>query len=128
VWADFSCPGDAEHLDGDLLMACGTGKDADQPYLLAAPEIVDGVAGARAGNRRGAAQWEVELQLDEEATRAFAELTAELVRTYAPIGIVLDDVVLAAPAVQEPVSNGVVRLAGDYTEDEAEALADRLAP
>lgn len=127
AWAGFTCPAEAVGLDGDLLMACGTGDDAERSFLLGAPEITGGVAGAEVRNRNGAAQWEVELHLDEDATRAFAALTAELVPTYAPMGIVLDGVVLAAPAVQEPVDDGVVRLAGDYTEEEAEELADLLA-
>ncbi len=128
AWAGFSCPAEAVGLDDDLLMACGTGDESDQPFLLGAPEITGGVAAARTVHRSGAAQWEVELELDEDATEAFAALTAELVPTYAQIGIVLDGVVLAAPAVQEPVSDGLVRLAGDYTEEEARELAGRIAP
>jgi preprotein translocase subunit SecD len=128
AWARFTCPGEAVELDDDLLMACGTSDDAERSFLLGAPEITGGVAEAEATHRNGTAQWVVELHLDEDAARAFAALTTELVSTYAPIGIVLDGVVLAAPAVQERVGDGVVRLAGDYTEDEAEELAEKLSP
>lgn len=126
AWAGFGCPGEPQRL-GDELMACGAGDDADQPYLLAAAEIVGGVESARPAHREGAAQWEVEIELDPAATKAFALLTADLVPHSDQLAIVLDEVVVAAPAVQTRITDGRVRLAGDYTEAEAEALAGRLS-
>ena len=128
AWADFRCPGEPRMIGGGLLMACGTDDDADQPYLLGAAEIVGGVESAEAICRERIDQWEVEVVLDAEATEAFAELTAELVPTSAQLAIVVDEEVVSAPAVQTEITDGVVRLAGDYTQADAETLADRIAP
>lgn len=128
AWEGFECPGEPQQLSGDRVLACGTGDDADQGYLLAAASFVGGIADAEPANHQGAAQWEVEVELDNDATRSFAALTADLVPNSAQIAIVLDEEVLAAPAVQTEITDGVFRLAGDYTEEEAEALADRLEP
>lgn len=128
AWAGFDCPGAPLRLDGDVLMACGHGDEADQPYLLAAAEIVGGVESAVPAHRSGAAQWEVAVELEPAATTAFADLTADLVANSGQLAIVVDAVVVAAPAVQTEITDGQVRLAGDYTETEAHELAGRLAP
>jgi preprotein translocase subunit SecD len=127
AWGGFRCPGEPQQLEDGVLMACGTGDETDQPYLLSEPDFVGGVESAVALRRERIDQWEVEIELDAEATDAFADLTAALVPTYAQLAIVLDDTVLSAPAVQTPVTDGAIRLAGDYTEAEAESLADKLA-
>ena len=128
AWARFSCPGEPEHLDGDLLMACGADDKADRPFLLGPAEIVGGVESAEAVDRERIDQWEVELRLEPGAAEEFAALTAELVPDSAQLAIVLDEEVVSAPAVQTEVTDGVIRLAGDYTEDDAERLADELDP
>ncbi len=128
AWARFRCPGEPQRLSGDLLMACGVDDEADRPYLLAEAEIVGGVVSAEATRRERIDQWEVEVELDEDAADAFDELTAALVPTSAQLAIVLRGTVVSAPAVQTRVSDGVVRLAGDYAEADAESLAARIAP
>ena len=128
AWSGFRCPGEPEQLENDVLMACGTGDESDQPYLLSEADFIGGVESAAALRRERIDQWEVEIELDAEATDAFAELTADLVPDSAQVAIVVDDTVVSAPAVQTEVTDGVVRLAGDYTEAEAETLADRIAP
>lgn len=127
AWEDFRCPGDPQELSDGLLMTCGAGDEEDQPYLLTAAEIVGGVASAEAVDRARIDQWEVEIELDTEGTARFADLTADLVPTSGQLAIVLDGTVVSAPAVQTIVTDGVIRLAGDYTRADAERLADQLA-
>ena len=43
------------------------------------------------------------------------------------LAIVLNGAVVSAPAVQEPISGGVLQITGSFTQEEAEALAASLA-
>ncbi len=64
----------------------------------------------------------VNVSLDSEGTKEFAEVTSELAPTHGRIAIVLDGVVNSAPAVQSVISNGEVSITGNFTLDEAKAL------
>jgi len=64
----------------------------------------------------------VNLELDDEGTKEFAEVTEELVATHGQIAIVLDGVVYSAPSVQSAITGGEVQITGDFTLEEANAL------
>ncbi len=64
----------------------------------------------------------VNLRLDSEGTRAFAEATEDLAPTKGQIVIILDGEVQSAPAVQSVISDGNVSITGGYTLDAAKQM------
>ncbi len=68
----------------------------------------------------------VDLRLDSEGTKAFAEATADLAADHGKIVIILDNEVQSAPAVQSEITDGSVAITGNYTEEDAQSLATIL--
>ena len=64
----------------------------------------------------------VNVSLDSDGAKKFAEVTSELAPTHGQIAIVLDGVVTSAPAVQSVISDGNVSITGNFTLDEAKGL------
>ena len=64
--------------------------------------------------------------LDEEGTTLLGELTAA--RVGDRIAIVVNGELMSAPVVQEAVTQGMARITGVMTMEEAEALASALTP
>ena len=63
----------------------------------------------------------VTIRFDEAGTRRFARATEENVnRRFA---IVLDDVVLSAPVIREPILGGYAQISGSFTVETANQLA-----
>ena len=70
--------------------------------------------------------YSVDLELDEEGTKLFGEVTTDLAPTNGQIAIVLDGVIKSAPAVQSAITNGQVSITGGgtsgFTLSEAQSL------
>lgn len=66
--------------------------------------------------------YSVNVKLDSEGTKDFAEVTKELAPTNGRIAIVLDGVVKSAPAVQSEITGGEVSITGKFTLNEAKSL------
>ena len=64
----------------------------------------------------------VNVSLDSEGSKEFAEVTSELAPTHGQIAIVLDGVVNSAPAVQSVIKDGNVSITGNFTLEQAKAL------
>ncbi len=64
----------------------------------------------------------VDLDLNNEATAAFAEVTTELAPTKGKIAIILDGAIQSAPAVQNAITDGNVSISGEYTLADASSL------
>lgn len=64
----------------------------------------------------------VNLTLNAEGTKAFAQASKDLLPTNGQIVILLDGVVQSAPAVQGEIDNGQVSITGNYTQTEAQEL------
>lgn len=80
------------------------------------------LASVAVGQNSNNADYAVNLRLNAEGTKKFAEVTKELAPTHGQIAIVLDGQVDSAPAVQSVISNGEVSITGNYTLDEAKQL------
>jgi preprotein translocase subunit SecD len=63
----------------------------------------------------------VSFRFNSAGTRQFAKLTAEKVGS--PFAVVLDDVVLAAPIIREPILGGSGQISGNFTVESANNLA-----
>jgi preprotein translocase subunit SecD len=67
----------------------------------------------------------VNITFDSRGGRAFGKVTQENVGK--PFAIILDNVVLSAPNIQEPILGGTARITGNYTVKTANELAVQLA-
>jgi hypothetical protein len=101
---------------------------ADRAKYLLGPLIVDGgdVDGAKAYEGPGGTGWAVDVQLTSEGSDALASATRASVDGR--IAMVVDGLVVSAPTVQQPVTVGMVIVAGRLSEAEAKRLAQRLDP
>jgi hypothetical protein len=73
--------------------------------------------------------WAVTVQLDDDATQAFTKFTTRLSGFGPPLdqaAIVINGVVVAAPAVAEAITTGQLQITGPFDQRDAEALARSL--
>ena len=88
-----------------------------------------GVADAIALQGQASSDWTVQVTLTAEAAATFEDVTRR-VSAFGPplnqLAIVLNDAVVTAPVVQEPIKGGVLQINGRFTQAEAEALATAL--
>jgi preprotein translocase subunit SecD len=111
-----------------ILVTCD--QEGTAKYLLA-PVAVEGssISDADSGVRQGTTTWVVTLQFDSEGTQQFTEVTTELAAQQPPLNqfaIVLDGIVVSAPAVSNPIPGGSAEITGDFTQQEASDLANVL--
>lgn len=66
----------------------------------------------------------VRLQFDNDGAKLFGELTTANVGKQ--IGIFLDGNLISSPVVQQPITDGTAIITGNFSTDEAKALATRL--
>ncbi len=64
----------------------------------------------------------VDVTLDAEGTKAFADATRDLAPDHGKIVIILDGEIQSAPAVQSEIDGGQVSITGNYTKEEAQSL------
>jgi preprotein translocase subunit SecD len=67
----------------------------------------------------------VSISFDSRGARSFAKVTRENVDK--PFAIILDDVVISAPNINEPILGGQARISGSFTVKSATELAVQLA-
>ena len=82
---------------------------------------IESTSVAQAGSSASGA-YAVNIKLNGEGSKIFADVTTELAPTNGRIAIVLDGVIQSAPAVQEPITGGQVSITGNFTIDEAQQL------
>ncbi len=72
----------------------------------------------------GLGQVVVKLQFNSEGTKLFSEITTANVGK--PVAIFLDGQLLSAPTVQQAITDGTAVISGNFTVDQAKALATSL--
>jgi protein-export membrane protein SecD/preprotein translocase SecF subunit len=127
----FDCrtlePGDTGSPEEPLVTCDRTGSAR---YLLG-PVAVAGteVSEAFAGIPQGGVNWQVSLDFTGAGADAWFETTSALTTLPPPqnqIAIVLDGLVVSAPVVQSAIPDGQTSITGDFTQEEAENLANVL--
>ncbi|MDI9589744.1 MAG: protein translocase subunit SecD [Acidobacteriota bacterium] len=112
--------------DADALAKIGAGtqgvrlKEGTYTPFMDGSSITSSAVAQASAQATGA--YAVNVSLDKDGAREFAEVTAELAPTHGQIAIVLDGVVNSAPAVQSVISDGNVSITGNFSLDEAKAL------
>jgi preprotein translocase subunit SecD len=136
-FAAFTCPEPGEIAEKVVdrsdrpLITC----DADGAKYLLSAAMIQGtqLTKAEAGIPQSQVQWVVDLTFDKTARETFAEVTRTIVNATSPItgqqkqfAIVLDGQVLSAPVVNGVIPNGQAQISGDFTQTEAQTLANSL--
>ena len=117
-------PGEGKTIGRDarrLKMADGSGS-----VVVEARAALDGerLADASAAFSSDTGAPVVHFRFDSEGALIFGELTRELVGR--PFAIVLDDEVLSAPVIREPILAGSGEISGNFTLDETNVLSALL--
>lgn len=93
------------------------------PYLVAKDSALDGgdIGHAGPGLTSDTKEPIASFRFNGRGTRRFAHITAENVGK--PFAIVLDDKVISAPVIREPITGGSGQIAGNFTLEEANSVA-----
>lgn len=70
----------------------------------------------------GSTYYSVNIMLNSQGAKAFADASRDLVADHGKIVIILDGEVQSAPAVQSEIPNGEVSITGQYSLEDAKAL------
>ena len=97
-----------------------------RPYLVARESTLDGedISDAAPSFAPGTKDPVVSFRFNGRGTRRFAHLTEENIGK--PIVIALDDTVISAPVIREPITGGSVQISGNFTLEEANSVAMQL--
>jgi SecD/SecF fusion protein len=100
-----------------------TGERGGERYAVRRRVEVDGanLSDARAGQDNRTGEWVVNFTFDSVGTRRFAEVTRQNVGR--PFAIVLDDKVITAPVIREPITGGRGQISGSFDVRSANDLA-----
>ena len=96
------------------------------PYLVLKESALDGddIVDANPGFAPGTKTPVASFRFNARGTRRLAHITEENVGK--PFAIVLDDKVLSAPIIREPITGGTGQISGDFTLEEANSIAMML--
>ncbi|MFC3126257.1 protein translocase subunit SecD [Pseudoroseomonas globiformis] len=99
------------------------GETAGTRYPVRRRVEVDGanLTDARAGQNAQTGQWVVNFSFDSVGTRRFADITRQNVGR--PFAVVLDNKVITAPVINEPITGGQGQISGNFTAATANDLA-----
>ncbi|WP_375313834.1 preprotein translocase subunit SecD [Bradyrhizobium sp. A5] len=94
-----------------------------RPYLVATDSALDGDDVSYAGPGFASATNEpiASFRFNGHGTRRFAHVTGENIGK--PFAIVLDDKVISAPVIREPITGGSGQISGNFTLEEANSVA-----
>src|SRR5262245_1062139 len=101
----------------------GWQKEGKQPYLIEKRVIISGgdIADARPGFDLRTSEPVVNFRFNAAGARRFAQATTENVGR--PFAIVLDNEVISAPVIREPITGGQGQISGNFTVQSANDLA-----
>ena len=119
--------GDYETVDydanGEPVYKTPSGTTADV-VILEGNDVVSAKPGVQQDQTSGAYNYVVQLELSDEGKTKFAEATARLVNQT--ISIWMDDVMISAPTVNSAITDGNAIITGNFTSEEATALASKI--
>src|SRR4030081_233371 len=107
----------------DSEIVYGSKAENRQPYLLEKRVIVSGeeLTDAQPGFDQRSGEPIVSFKFNTSGARKFAQVTQENVGR--PFAIVLDDEVISAPVIREPILGGSGQISGSFTVESANNLA-----
>jgi SecD/SecF fusion protein len=109
----------------EFLRAENEQRSDGQPMLYAVRQRVEvegaNLTKASAGTNPQTGEWVVNFEFDSLGARRFADVTRQNVGR--PFAIVLDDKVISAPVIREPITGGRGQISGRFTARDAQDLA-----
>ncbi len=100
------------------------------PVEIEGTEIASASSGLRTTSQGVVTnEWVVQLEFTPAGTAAFSETTQRLVSLPPPqnqFAMVLDGLVISAPRVNDPITNGSAEISGTFTRESAATLANQL--
>jgi preprotein translocase subunit SecD len=98
-------------------------ESPDRPYVIKKQVLVSGgdLTDAQPGFDQRNGQPIVSFKFNTSGSRKFAQATTENVKQ--PFAIVLDNKVISAPVIQEPITGGQGQISGNFTVQQANDLA-----
>ena len=118
----------------EVLVTCS--EDGQLKYVLG-PMEVDGtqISSASSGlipgsNGTTTNEWGVFLNFNSQGAVEFRKISERLVTLEPPrdqFGIVLDGLVVSAPQMNDPITNGQATISGNFTQESAATLANQLS-
>jgi preprotein translocase subunit SecD len=132
----FTCPKtkSAPPVNDDKSQPLITCDEDGNKYLLSA-SMIEGtqLTKASAGIPQNQVQWVVDLTFNSDARKVFADVTRQIANVTSPLtgqqkqfAIVLDGRVISAPTVNGVIPNGQAQISGNFTQQEAQSLANSL--
>ncbi|GHB63300.1 protein translocase subunit SecD [Streptomyces viridiviolaceus] len=117
----------------DSTVACGQNSQGQWQKYILGPAEVDGtdVDEAKAVfNTQTAAGWTVTMDFTDGGAKKFANITGKLAQNQSPqnqFAIVLDNEVVSDPYVSQALTGGNAEISGNFTQEEAQSLANMLS-
>src|SRR5262245_52950864 len=107
----------------DAEVLYGTAKEGRHPYLIKKQVLVSGedLSDAQPGFDQRTSEPIVQFKFYTNGARRFAQATSENVGR--PFAIVLDNEVISAPVIREPILGGSGQISGSFTVEQANDLA-----
>lgn len=120
---DMSGPPEAGRAPPDSEILQGSRAENRQPYLIEKRVIVSGedLTDAQPGFDQRTSEPIVSFRFNSNGARRFAQATQENVGR--PFAIVLDNEVISAPVIREPILGGSGQISGGFTVEQANDLA-----
>lgn len=109
--------------DGSIVYKTPTGTTAET-IILEGADVVKAEPAMNQDSTSGSYKYVVSLEFSDEGAVKFAEATERL--QGQTISVWMDDVMLSAPTVNAVISDGKCVIEGDFTSDEATALASKI--
>ncbi|MBP1534527.1 MAG: MMPL family transporter [Ruminococcus sp.] len=112
-----------------LIFAKGTAQPAsleDENVVLSGTDVKHAEARQYQDQNTGEVTWVVSLELNETGKDAFGSATTELSASHGQISIWMDEDMISAPSVNEPILDGNCQISGSFTYESAKALADKI--
>src|SRR5690349_1762140 len=94
--------------------------------LLVEPEVLLNQSAVQVASpvRESDGSPEIELRLSQEGARRFGEITQRYQKRR--LAIFINGRLQSAPVINQPILGGLVRISGNFTEKEADDLADKI--
>jgi preprotein translocase subunit SecD len=120
---DMSAQPDPTRVPPDSEVLYGTAAENKQPYLIEKRVMVSGedLTDAQPGFDQRTSEPIVSFRFNNNGARRFAQATQENVGR--PFAIVLDNEVISAPVIREPILGGSGQISGNFTVESANTLA-----
>lgn len=109
--------------DGSIVYKTPSGTTADT-IILEGADVVKAEPAMQQDSTSGSYKYVVSLEFSDEGATKFAEATERL--QGSTISVWMDDVMISAPTVNAVISDGKCVIEGDFTSDEATALASKI--